>query len=376
MCKVIIVAKIGVICNKYDIIDKLSILTYGFTMLNQQLNEIKVDSLDMRLGDLKLIQQISDKEIQLIFGFPIATIKEELVKKIQTINQNLKVRLQQTILSHAVQQGLKGLSQVKNIIAVASGKGGVGKSTVTANIALALAHAGAQVGILDADIYGPNQAHMLGITQQPNVIDQKKLTPMNAYGLQVMSMAFLIEQTDTPMIWRGPMVSTALQQLLNDTLWHELDYLLIDLPPGTGDIQLTLAQKIPVSGAIIVSTPQEIALLDARKAIRMFEKVNIPVLGVVENMSTHVCSQCGHEEAIFGEGGAKDMAARYHTEFLGTIPLDRQIRADADAGKPSFIADPASKISLAYLKIALKAAAILAKAGKDHMRRFPKILIE
>ncbi len=346
-------------------------------MINQ-LKTIKIPQIDLTLGEIDAVKLANETEITLKFGFPIITLQDQLIQLIkQTFTKpSLKINIQQEIISHTVQQGLKGMPNVKNIIAIASGKGGVGKSTVTANLALALSATGAKVGVLDADIYGPNQAHMLGITGQPEVLDQKKLTPMSAYGLQVMSMAFLIEQTDTPMIWRGPMVSSALQQLLNDTLWENLDYLLIDLPPGTGDIQLTLSQKIPVSGAIIVSTPQDIALLDARRAIRMFEKVNVPVLGVVENMSMHVCSHCGHQEPIFGEGGAKIMAQQYHTEFLGALPLDIKIRSDADAGKPTVVADPESIISKEYLNIALRAVALLSKAGKDHMRKFPKIIIE
>lgn len=346
--------------------------------LQKKLAAVQVPGVDLSLEDLKAIQTADEESISLSFGFPIDSIKEKLIATIRTQldKPEINVSVKQTIATHAVQQGLKGLDNVKNIIAVASGKGGVGKSTTTVNLALALAKAGATVGILDADIYGPNQAHMLGIQGQPEVIDEKKLTPMHAYGLQVMSMAFLIEQTDTPMIWRGPMVSSALQQLLNDTLWQELDYLFIDLPPGTGDIQLTMSQKIPVSGAIVVSTPQDIALLDAKKAIKMFEKVNIPVLGIVENMSMHVCSNCGHQEAIFGEGGAKAMAAEYKAKFLGGLPLDRQIRSDADAGKPTVVANPNSKISLSYNDIALKAAAYLSQASKGHMRKFPKIVIE
>lgn len=344
----------------------------------KQLNEIRIPEINLTLGELQAVKNHSEQEVILQFGFPVQTIKASLTNLIRETfkNPSLKISIEQDIISHTVQQGLKGLPNIKNIIAIASGKGGVGKSTVTANLALALSAAGAKVGVLDADIYGPNQPHMLGISGQPDVIDQKKLTPMRAYGLQVMSMAFLVEQNDTPMIWRGPMVSSALQQLLNDTLWEELDYLLIDLPPGTGDIQLTLSQKIPVSAAIVVSTPQDIALLDARRAIKMFEKVNIKVLGVVENMSVHVCSQCGHQEAIFGEGGAQTMASQYHTEFLGALPLALKIRSDADAGKPTVVAEPESAISKKYLNIALKAAALLSKVGKDHMRKFPKIVIE
>lgn len=334
--------------------------------------------IDLSLAEVNAIEFFDETSIKLKFDFPVETIKEDLIKIIITelANPNLTVEIQQDIISHAVQLGLHGLPNVKNIIAIASGKGGVGKSTITANLALALTQAGANVGILDADIYGPNQAHMLGIVGHPEISDNKKILPMHAHGLQVMSMAFLTEQSDIPMIWRGPMVSSALQQLLLDTLWQQLDYLFIDLPPGTGDIQLTMSQKIPVSGGIIVSTPQDIALLDAKKAIRMFEKVNISVLGVVENMSSHICSECGHKEAIFNTDGAKTMAEEYKVPFLGALPLDIQIRTDADAGRPSVIANPNSKIAVYYQEIALKAAAYLSQTGKDKMRKFPKIVIE
>ncbi len=262
---------------------------------------------------------------------------------------------------------------IKNIIAIASGKGGVGKSTTAVNLALALTLDGARVGILDADIYGPNQPQMLGATERPETKD-KKLQPVIRYGIQSMSIGYLVDP-DSAMIWRGPMVSTALQQLLNDTQWDNLDYLIMDLPPGTGDIQLTMAQKIPVSGAIIVTTPQDIALLDARKAIAMFRKVNVPVLGVVENMSGHVCSQCGHHEAIFGSGGGERLAHQYEVELLGSLPLDMRIREQADGGKPTVIAEPESKLSQTYRSIAQKAVDKLAQI-KKRASRFPKIVVE
>jgi ATP-binding protein involved in chromosome partitioning len=267
---------------------------------------------------------------------------------------------------------------VKNIIAVASGKGGVGKSTVAVNLALALAAEGARVGILDADIYGPSQPLMLGIDRAPEMRtegDKRVLEPIIQYNIQSMSIGYLID-ADTPMIWRGPMVSTALQQLLRDTHWDNVDYLIIDLPPGTGDIQLTLSQKIPVNGAVIVTTPQDIALLDARKAIAMFQKVRIPILGVVENMSTHVCKQCGHIEPIFGEGGGERMAAQYEVDLLGRLPLDIKIREQTDAGKPTVVAEPEGAITAEYRSIAQKVMAKLLVQPKNYAGRFPKIVIE
>jgi len=287
----------------------------------------------------------------------------------------LTVNVSSKIVAHKAQQGVTLLPKVKNIIAVASGKGGVGKSTTSVNLALALAAEGATVGLLDADIYGPSQPQMLGISGRPESTDGKSMEPMQAHGIQAMSIGFLID-TDTPMVWRGPMVTGALEQLLRDTNWHELDYLVIDLPPGTGDIQLTLAQKIPVTGAIIVTTPQDIALLDARKGLKMFEKVGIPILGIVENMSTHICSKCGHEEHIFGAGGGALMASDYQVDLLGSLPLDMQIRMQADSGQPTVIAQPDSKIAHIYKEIARKAAIKIANASLDHSAKFPNIVIQ
>jgi len=254
----------------------------------------------------------------------------------------------------------QAIPQVKNIIAVASGKGGVGKSTTAVNLALALAAEGARVGILDADIYGPSQPQMLGVGQRrPEIVGEQgkqQMLPINAYGIQSISMGYLVTE-DTPMLWRGPMATGALQQLLMQTRWDNLDYLIIDMPPGTGDIQITLAQKVPVTGAVIVTTPQDIALLDAKKGIEMFRKVNVPILGVIENMAIHICSNCGHEEHVFGEGGGERIARDYQTELLGSLPLDLSIRADADRGKPSVAADPESAISQKYRAIARKLAA-------------------
>ncbi len=277
--------------------------------------------------------------------------------------------------AHRVQEGLTPLPGIRNVIAVASGKGGVGKSTVAANLALALRAEGASVGILDADIYGPSQPRMLGLSGKPDTKDGNRIEPKINHGIQVMSIGFLIEE-DTPMIWRGPMVTQALQQLLSDTNWVDLDYLIIDLPPGTGDIQLTLCQRVPVSGAVIVTTPQDIALLDARKALKMFEKVNVPVLGIIENMSTHVCSNCGHEEHIFGEGGGARMAAQYEVPMLGSLPLDIRIREQSDSGTPIVAALPDSDLAARYREIARNAAARLALQARNKAIQFPKIVVQ
>jgi ATP-binding protein involved in chromosome partitioning len=313
-------------------------------------------------------------------GYPAKGIVDELAKEIEYElvsegAESANADVGWHIEAHSVQKSLKPLENIKNVIAVASGKGGVGKSTTAINLALALSMEGAIVGILDADIYGPSQPRMLGISGQPKSNDGKSLEPMEAHGLQAMSIGFLIDE-ETPMIWRGPMVTQALEQLLNDTQWRGLDYLVVDLPPGTGDVQLTLAQKIPVSGAIIVTTPQDIALLDARKGLKMFEKVEVPVLGIVENMSTHICSKCGHEEHIFGEGGGKRMAVESGVEVLGSLPLDIHIREQADSGNPTVAAMPESRIAEIYREIARKAAAKLASKSKDYSAKFPKIVIQ
>ena len=319
--------------------------------------------------------------IDLVLGYPAKgwhpNLKQEVVDVVSKLEnvQSVDVRIKTQVVSHEVQKGVTPLKNVRNVIAVASGKGGVGKSTVSANLALALSAEGAKTGVLDADIYGPSQPRMLGVGGRPESKDGKSLEPMNSYQVQVMSIGFLIEE-DTPMIWRGPMVTQALEQLLQDTQWRDLDYLIIDLPPGTGDIQLTLAQKVPVSGAVIVTTPQDIALLDARKALKMFEKVEIPVLGVIENMSTHICSNCGHEEHIFGEGGGKRMSVEYSVEHLGDIPLDGRIRSDADAGRPTVVADPDGSLAQAYRTIARNASGILSVRKRDYSEVFPSIVIQ
>lgn len=279
-----------------------------------------------------------------------------------------------SVVTHDVQKGAKPMENIKNIIAIASGKGGVGKSTTTANLALALQQEGARVGILDADIYGPSMPTMLGISDKPQTIDGKSMQPLHAYGLQVMSIGALID-ADSPMIWRGPIVTQTLQQLLNETNWDDLDYLLVDLPPGTGDVQLTLAQNIPVTGAVIVTTPQEVSLIDARKGLKMFEKVEIPILGIIENMGTHICSNCGHEEAIFGADGGSKMASQYDVKFLGALPLEKRIREEADNGKPTVTAEPTSELANKYRAMAHQISADIAIKKRNYANVFPKIEI-
>src|SRR4051794_23949610 len=298
----------------------------------------------------------SDVSLDVELGYPGKSQHEPIRRQ---VTQALKaagagtvsVKVSSRVVPHAVQRGVKLIPGIKNIIAVASGKGGVGKSTTAVNLALALSAEGASVGMLDADIYGPSQPMMLGIAGRPESKDGKSLEPMEGHGIQAISIGFLID-IDTPMVWRGPMVTQALEQLLKDTRWRELDYLVVDLPPGTGDIQLTLAQKVPVTGAVIVTTPQDIALIDARKGLKMFEKVGIPILGVVENMSFHVCTKCGHQSHIFGSGGAEKMSREYGTELLGQLPLDEAIRSHADSGKPTVVADPDGSTAEIYRKIA------------------------
>ncbi|MCY4148205.1 MAG: iron-sulfur cluster carrier protein ApbC [Gammaproteobacteria bacterium] len=327
-------------------------------------------------NEIKNIHVDGDEiRIEVSLGYPAKSWEQSLAGMIREAIPSAKVDIQSNTVSHEVQEGIKPLDGVKNIIAVASGKGGVGKSTLSVNLALALASEGARVGVLDADIYGPSQPRMLGVSGQPTSKDGKSLEPMKSYHVQAMSIGFLVDE-ESPMIWRGPMVTQALEQLLNDTNWDDLDYLIIDMPPGTGDTQLTLAQKVPVSGSVIVTTPQDIALLDARKAYKMFEKVDIPVLGVVENMSTHICSNCGHEEHIFGSGGGEDMANQYGTDLLGNVPLARSIRENADGGCPSVVADPDSPITDIYKEIARNVAARLSMRKKDFSSKFPNIVIQ
>ena len=319
--------------------------------------------------------------ISLQMGYPangyIDTLRDAVTDRLRQIPgvQGIDLDISTQIKSHAVQRGVKPVDNIKNTIAVASGKGGVGKSTTAVNLALALHAEGAKTGILDADIYGPSQPRMLGCRAKPDSHDGKSIEPNVSYHLQSMSIGYLVNE-ETPMIWRGPMVTSALEQLLGDTNWSDLDYLVIDLPPGTGDIQLTLCQKIPVSGAIIVTTPQDIALLDARKGLKMFEKVEVPVLGIVENMSTHICSNCGHEEHIFGSGGGLQMAEQYDVGLLGSLPLDISIREGVDNGRPTVAMNPDSPLAETYRAISRKAAARLSLRAKDFSSKFPKIVVE
>ena len=305
---------------------------------------------------------------------PIRRLAIEAVRALPGV-RNVSANVFQKIQTHAAQRGVKLLPNVRNIVAVASGKGGVGKSTTTANLALALAAEGATVGVLDADIYGPSQPMMLGISGRPQSADGKSMEPMEGHGLQASSIGFLIEP-DTPMVWRGPMATQALEQLLRETRWRDLDYLLIDMPPGTGDIHLTLSQRIPVTGAVIVTTPQDIALLDARKGLKMFEKVGVPILGIVENMAMHTCSQCGHTEHIFGEGGGARMAAEAGVEWLGSLPLDIRIREQADSGRPTVVAEPDSAVAETYRAIARRVAVRVAELGRDMSSKFPSIVVQ
>lgn len=331
---------------------------------------------------LKNIEVDGDKvSVRIELGYPAGSYRNELKQVVETALSRMdqvaqvEVTVEQKVAAHAVQKSLKRIEGIKNIIAVASGKGGVGKSTTSANLALALSSDGAKVGILDADIYGPSMPRMLGMSGTPESKDGSTLEPMENHNLKAMSIGFLVEE-DTPMIWRGPMVTQALEQLLRDTNWGSLDYLIVDLPPGTGDTQLTLSQKIPVSGAVIVTTPQDIALLDARKGLAMFEKVEVPVLGVVENMSIHICSACGNAEHIFGQGGGKRMSEEFDVDFLGELPLNISIREQADAGNPTVIADPDGQISDMYREISRKMSARLAEKSKDYTSKFPNIVIQ
>ena len=324
----------------------------------------------------------NDVSLDIMLGYPAKSVWDEIGKMVETHLKvvlsgvgKVSVNVTSKVVPHSAQRGVKLVDGVKNIIAVASGKGGVGKSTTAVNLALALAAEGAQVGILDADIYGPSQPTMLGISGQPESSDGKTMQPMISHGLQTMSIGFLID-TDTPMIWRGPMVTQALDQLLHQTKWANLDYLVVDLPPGTGDIQLSLAQNVPVTGAVIITTPQDIALIDARKGLKMFEKVGIKIVGIVENMSTHICSKCGHEEHIFGAGGGEKMCADYDVEFLGGLPLDIRIREQADSGSPTVVADPNGEIAHIYKQIARRVAVKVADMAQDHSAAFPKIVVQ
>src|SRR5689334_5479910 len=344
------------------------------TDVQQALRKVVDPNLGRDFVTAKSIRKIAvdgaNVSVDLQIGYPARSQHESLKRLVHDALAKLpgvarvSVNVSQKTTPHAVQRGVKLVPGVKNIVAIASGKGGVGKSTTAVNLALALAAEGARVGVLDADIYGPSQPMMLGLAGRPESKDGKTLEPLEAYGVQAMSIGFLIDM-DTPMVWRGPMVTQALEQLLKDTNWRDLDYLIVDMPPGTGDIQLTLAQKVPVTGAVIVTTPQDIALLDARKGLKMFEKVGVPIVGIVENMSIHVCSNCGHAEHIFGQGGAAKMCADYNVPFLGGLPLDIRIREQTDNGRPTVIADPDGKIAQAYREIARKTAVFVAQKAED-----------
>ncbi|OAK66770.1 ATP-binding protein [Variovorax paradoxus] len=326
--------------------------------------------------------QVSEGDVSfdIELGYPAksqhAAIRKALVAAAKTVPgvENVSVNIVTKVISHAVQRGVQLMPNVKNIIAVASGKGGVGKSTTAANLALALASEGATVGLLDADIYGPSQPMMMGIEGRPDSADGKTMEPMERHGVQVMSIGFLVDQ-DQAMIWRGPMATQALEQLLRQTNWKDLDYLIVDMPPGTGDIQLTLSQRVPMTGAVIVTTPQDIALLDAKKGIKMFEKVGVPILGIVENMAVHICSNCGHAEHIFGADGGKKMAAEYQMEYLGALPLDIKIRLQADSGAPTVVSDPEGDVAGIYKAVARRVAVGIAEKAKDFSSKFPTISI-
>lgn len=332
------------------------------------------------LKTLSVNRSTGDVSIQVTLGYPARSAWPELERLMSAALAGLPgmgrlaVGFSTEVVAHAVQRGVPLLPGVRNIVAVASGKGGVGKSTTTANLALALAAEGARVGILDADIYGPSQPTMMGVSGQPESLDGQSIEPMRAHGLQVMSIGFLVPE-DQAMIWRGPMATQALDQLLRQTRWQDLDYLLIDMPPGTGDIQLTLAQKVPVTGAVIVTTPQDIALLDARKGVKMFEKVGVPILGVLENMAVYCCPNCGHTEHIFGQGGASRMAADFGLDTLGALPLNLSIREQADAGCPTVAADPQGEIAALYKAAARQVALKVARQSKDYSSRFPNITV-
>jgi len=324
----------------------------------------------------------ADIALDIELGYPaksqVDLIRRMVVDALKAIPGvgNVSVGVTTKIVAHLVQRGLKPLPGVKNIIAIASGKGGVGKSTTAVNLALALAQEGAVVGLLDADIYGPSQPQMLGLAgQKPDSQDGTSIEPLLAHGLQAMSIGFMID-VDSPMVWRGPMVTQALEQLLKQTNWHDVDYLIVDMPPGTGDTQLTLAQKVPVTGAVIVTTPQDIALIDARKGLKMFEKVGIPILGLVENMTLHICSHCGHEERIFGQGGGEQICRDYGSELLGALPLEIGIREMTDAGQPTVVGAPDSRAAEIYRAIARRLAIKVAERARDMSAKFPNIIVQ
>jgi ATP-binding protein involved in chromosome partitioning len=358
----------------------------GRRQLEEHLAGFDVHATGRKLGKAGTRLAVTDApagfRVAVTCGFPVARAGADLAKAIEAhvaelgLENGIEVVVDWSVEAHAVQAGLKPLPGVANLVAVASGKGGVGKSTVATNLALALVREGARVGILDADIYGPSQPRILGLQgQRPKSPDGKSIEPLEAYGAKAMSIGLLVDERQ-PMAWRGPMVTSALNQLLTQTDWGDLDYLFIDMPPGTGDIQLTLAQRVPVSGAVIVTTPQDIALADARKGLEMFQKVNVPILGIVENMAVHICSSCGHEEKIFGEGGGTALGDQYGVPLLGSLPLEMAIREQTDSGRPTVVADPDGAAARLFIETALRAAGELAASGKDYSRLFPKITVE
>ena len=360
----------------------MSLTTY---VIRSALADVLISEMEQDLVTAGLVKSLKvegqDVDLELVVAFPaksrLDAIRKSAIAAIRSVPGvgNASVSIRQEIPAHAVQRGLKRIPSVKNMIAVASGKGGVGKSTTTVNLALALAAEGATVGVLDADIYGPSIPTMLGIVGRPESVDGQTIEPMMGHGLQCNSIGFLIDK-DQAMVWRGPMVTQALDQLLRQTMWRELDYLLIDMPPGTGDIHLTLAQNVPITGAVIVTTPQEVALMDARKGLKMFEKVAVPVIGIVENMSLYLCPKCGHAEHIFGAGGGSLMAADYNVPLLGSLPLTLSIREHADAGRPTLVADPDGAVSGLYKDIARRVAVSVSRIGKDMSSKFPTIVVQ
>lgn len=360
------------------------------TTLQTQVEQLVADYgdelLGTTLGHAHAVKSIAVADgqatVEIQLGFPVKSHGPKLAAELKHAVESLagvtqaRVSVTAEIASHAAKPGLARMQAIKNIIAVASGKGGVGKSTVAANLALALAAEGAAVGMLDADIYGPSQPRMLGVKGRPDTDDGKLFAPMRSYSIESMSVGYLVDEEDTPAVWRGPMVTQALTQLLKGTRWGNLDYLIVDMPPGTGDIQLTLSQQVPVSGAVIVTTPQDIATLDARKGLQMFRKVSVPVLGIIENMSVQSCPHCGHESHPFGEGGGRRIAAQYHVPLLGELPLDNAIREAADNGRPSVVGDPDGYPARRFTEVALRMAAALSLLRVGGVGKFPKITIE
>ncbi|UOO76831.1 iron-sulfur cluster carrier protein ApbC [Neisseria sp. Dent CA1/247] len=354
--------------------------------LQAALDAVLIPASHRTLGSEKAVKSLESRSdglhIALQFGYPVNHIKQALTENIQTALHNaghsapVHLDIGTVVETHKVQPGIATIKGVKNMIAVASGKGGVGKSTTAANLAVAMANMGARVGVLDADLYGPSQPTMLGVADSKPDQKNKKLIPVTAdSGVQVMSIGLLVD-TGQAVVWRGPMLSQALQQLLFQSEWDDVDYLFIDLPPGTGDIQLTLSQKIPVTGSVVVTTPQDIALIDARKAVDMFQKVNIPIFGVLENMSVHICSKCGHAEAVFGSDGGKNLAEKLGVPLLGQLPLSLPVREAMDQGTAAQMQAANPAVAEIYTQAAWQIALAVADKGKDFSSRFPKIVVE